>query len=117
MGDRAYWLDLFTPKTWAKSLEAGGNVSGSGGNVSGFRAGRQAYVSKIKPGDHLIPASLIVEARFIALRVMGKYRHLSGQRLGFTRSSPPAASACRSTAFFYSATSPRLTGHRTLVPQ
>ena len=59
MAARAYWLDLFTPKTWNEFLEAGGEVSG-------FRPGRRAFVSKIKPGDHLL-CYLTGVSRFVGL--------------------------------------------------
>jgi predicted RNA-binding protein len=47
MSSRAYWLDLFTGKTWKEYLDAGGKVSG-------FRESRWRTVQKIKPGDYLI---------------------------------------------------------------
>lgn len=59
MADRAYWLDLFTYKTWTEFLEAGGDVSG-------FRLGRQVYVAKIKPGDYLL-CYLTGVSRFVGL--------------------------------------------------
>ncbi len=56
---RAYWLDLFTPKTWAEFLDAGGDVSG-------FREGRRGLVAKIKPGDYLL-CYLTGVSRFVGL--------------------------------------------------
>lgn len=47
MGNRTYWLDLFTGKTWEKFIK-------SGASVSGFRKRRQTLAKKIQPGDYLI---------------------------------------------------------------
>jgi hypothetical protein len=47
MGSRAYWLDLFTAKTWQEFLAAGGEVSG-------FSPRRWRTVQSIKPGDYLL---------------------------------------------------------------
>lgn len=40
----AYYLDLFTPETWAKFIE-------HGGTVSGFRARQGKTAQRIRPGD------------------------------------------------------------------
>lgn len=47
MGNRNYWLDLFTGVTWEEFLAAGGNVSG-------FRESRWTAVQKIRPGDCIL---------------------------------------------------------------
>jgi hypothetical protein len=47
MKDRAYWLDLFTGKTWDEFLRAGGDVSG-------FRSGRWKTAQQIRVGDYLL---------------------------------------------------------------
>jgi len=59
MGNRNYWLDLFTGVTWAEFQKAGGNVSG-------FRSSRWAAVQKIKPGDYLL-CYLTGVSRFIGV--------------------------------------------------
>ena len=56
---RAYWLDLFTGTTWAEFLA-------KGGTVSGFRLGRKAWASRIKPGDYLL-CYLTYVSRFIGI--------------------------------------------------
>lgn len=56
---RAYWLDLFTWKTWQEFLAAGASVSG-------FRQGRRGYVEQMKPGDYLL-CYLVGVSRFIAM--------------------------------------------------
>jgi hypothetical protein len=43
----AYWLDLFTGKTWDEFLAAGGMVSG-------FRETRCKTVFRMRPGDYLL---------------------------------------------------------------
>lgn len=43
-GRMAYYLDLFTPETWAKFLE-------HGATVSGFRERQQKTAQRLKPGD------------------------------------------------------------------
>ena len=46
---RAYWLDLFTWKTWQEYLAAGASVSG-------FREGRRGYVQQLfDPHRQLFP--------------------------------------------------------------
>jgi EVE domain len=47
MPERSYWLDLFTPQTWAEFQKAGSSVSG-------FRESRWAAVQKIQKGDYLL---------------------------------------------------------------
>ncbi|MHB1416509.1 MAG: EVE domain-containing protein [Chloroflexota bacterium] len=47
MGDKTYWLDLFTWRTWQEFLKAGGEVSG-------FREQRWNTVQQIKEGDYLL---------------------------------------------------------------
>lgn len=59
MGQRNYWLDLFTWTTWQEFLEAGGTVSG-------FRETRWAATQRIKVGDHLL-CYLIGVSRFIGV--------------------------------------------------
>jgi hypothetical protein len=59
MTERTYWLDLFTDKTWREFLA-------SGGRVSGFREGRKAHVSKVKPGDYFL-CYLTGVSRFVGL--------------------------------------------------
>lgn len=56
---RAYWLDLFTWKTWQEFLAAGASVSG-------FRQSRWGYVKQMKPGDYLL-CYLVGISRFIAI--------------------------------------------------
>lgn len=64
MPGAAYWLDLFTGKTWKEFLEAGGQVTG-------FRERRWKTVQKLRPGDHLL-CYLTGVSRFIgALAVTG----------------------------------------------
>ncbi len=55
----AYWLDLFSAKTWQEFLDAGGTVSG-------FREGRWSMVQKLKPGDKLL-CYLTGISRFIGI--------------------------------------------------
>ena len=43
-GGPSYWLDLFTPTTWAEFVAAGATVSG-------FRQHARGTVSRIRPGD------------------------------------------------------------------
>ena len=43
----AYWLDLFTGKTWDEFREAGGTVTG-------FRQGSAGICNRIRPGDILL---------------------------------------------------------------
>jgi predicted RNA-binding protein len=59
MDTRDYWLDLFTGVTWEQFLKAGGNVSG-------FRQSRKAYVKQVKPGDYLL-CYLTGVSRFIGI--------------------------------------------------
>lgn len=59
MGDRNYWLDLFTGITWKEFLSAGGEVSG-------FRERRWKTVQRIKPGDYLL-CYLTGVSRFIGI--------------------------------------------------
>lgn len=59
MGQRNYWLDLFTGSTWEEFKAAGGKVSG-------FRESRWATVQKIRPGDYLI-CYLTGVSRFIGV--------------------------------------------------
>lgn len=47
MGDRNYWLVLFTAETWDEFTK-------SGGDVMGFRQSRWSTVRKIQPGDYLL---------------------------------------------------------------
>src|SRR3954469_8854229 len=66
MADRAYWLDLFSAKTWAEFLA-------SGGSVSGFREGRRGYIKKVKPGDYFL-CYLVGISRFVGiLEVQSEY--------------------------------------------
>jgi hypothetical protein len=59
MGQRSYWLDLFTGSTWQEFLA-------SGAKVSGFRESRWKTVQKIKPGDYLL-CYMTGIGRFIAV--------------------------------------------------
>lgn len=59
MGNRNYWLDLFTGVTWKEFLAAGGEVSG-------FRESRWPAVQKIKSGDYLL-CYLTGVSRFIGV--------------------------------------------------
>ena len=62
---RAYWLDLFTGKTWDEFLRAGGDVSG-------FRSSRRKSVRKISIGDYLV-CYLTGVSRFVGvLEVTGE---------------------------------------------
>lgn len=56
---RAYWLDLFTRKTWQEFVAAGASVSG-------FREGRWRTVQQMKPGDYLL-CYLIGVSRWIGV--------------------------------------------------
>jgi hypothetical protein len=47
MGERRYWLDLFTWTTWQEFLDAGATVSG-------FRERRWKVVQKVRPGDYFL---------------------------------------------------------------
>jgi hypothetical protein len=58
-GERIYWLDLFTRKTWQEFLAAGASVSG-------FRMGRWRTVQQMKPGDYLL-CYLIGVSRWIGV--------------------------------------------------
>lgn len=42
-----YWLDLFTPKTWAAFKQ-------NGGLISGFREGQRRSAERVKPGDKFL---------------------------------------------------------------
>ncbi len=44
---RAYWLDLFSVKTWQEFIDAGANVTG-------FREKRWATLRKVKQGDYFL---------------------------------------------------------------
>lgn len=59
MGERNYWLDLFTGTTWQEFLNAGGNITG-------FREKRWKIVQQIKVGDYLI-CYLTGVSRFIGI--------------------------------------------------
>lgn len=56
---RAYWLDLFTGKTWNEFL-------GAGATVSGFRPSRRKAVRRMKVGDYLV-CYLAGVSRFVGL--------------------------------------------------
>jgi len=45
--ERRYWLDLFTGRTWAEFLKAGGTVSG-------FRESKWSTVQQLRAGDYLL---------------------------------------------------------------
>src|SRR5215213_12030862 len=60
MGERNYWLDLFTGTTWHEFLEAGGKVTG-------FRKRRWKTVQQIKTGDYLL-CYLTGVSRFIGVQ-------------------------------------------------
>jgi hypothetical protein len=47
MGERNYWLDLFTGTTWQEFLDAGGSVTG-------FRERRWKTLQQVKAGDYLL---------------------------------------------------------------
>src|SRR5215213_11035329 len=59
MGERNYWLDLFTGTTWHEFLEAGGKVTG-------FRERRWKTAQQIKAGDYLL-CYLTGVSRFIGV--------------------------------------------------
>jgi hypothetical protein len=45
--ERAYWVQVFTPKTWQRFI-------GAGANVTGFRERRWNHIQKIKAGDRIL---------------------------------------------------------------
>lgn len=45
--ERNYWVQVFTPSTWQRFLQAGGTITG-------FRQLRWNYIQQIKPGDWLL---------------------------------------------------------------
>lgn len=47
MGDRTYWLDLFTVETWNEFVAAGATISG-------FRESRWSTVRRFQAGDYLL---------------------------------------------------------------
>lgn len=47
MGERNYWLDLFTGTTWQEFLDAGGTTSG-------FKERHRRALSKVRVGDYLL---------------------------------------------------------------
>jgi hypothetical protein len=47
VSERAYWLNLFSPKTWAEFLKAGGTVTG-------FRESRWRTAQRIALGDYFL---------------------------------------------------------------
>ncbi|HLK13600.1 MAG TPA: EVE domain-containing protein [Fimbriimonadaceae bacterium] len=59
MPERAYWLDLFTPETWAEI----GKIDYA---VSGYRANREAHAKKVRPGD-LFLCYLTGKSRFVGI--------------------------------------------------
>jgi predicted RNA-binding protein len=57
---RAYWLVVFTEKTWAEALAAGGNIVG-------FRSASRNNFEKIAVGDYLL-CYLTGISRFVAVQ-------------------------------------------------
>jgi hypothetical protein len=47
MGNRNYWLDLFTGQSWQEFLDAGGDISG-------FSENRWKTLQKVRPGDYFL---------------------------------------------------------------
>lgn len=45
--ERTYWIQVFTPATWLRFVDAGGTVTG-------FRQGRWNHIQTIKPGDRIL---------------------------------------------------------------
>ena len=109
---RAYWLDLFTGKTWREFLAAGGTVSG-------FRESRRNSVGRMRPGDYLLghhdrvhddhPLELILDLSPVA--VPGAEVHYRRRGQLFFR----APSAPRSLALVERG--PTVTRHHTYVSQ
>ena len=56
---RAYWVVVFTVKTWEEALAAGGNIVG-------FRSGTRGNFDKIAVGDYLL-CYLTGVSRFVAV--------------------------------------------------
>ena len=68
MNERAYWLDLFSHKTWTEFLKAGGTVTG-------FRESRWRTAQRIAPGDYFL-CYLTGVSRWVGLlEVAGKVFH------------------------------------------
>ena len=57
---RGYWVVIFTLKTWAEALAAGGNIVG-------FRSSSKGNFQKMAIGDYLL-CYLIGISRFVAVQ-------------------------------------------------
>ena len=83
MGDRRYWIDVFTPRTWLEFLAAGGVVSG-------FPHRARKTVSDIAVGDWLVCYVAGISRWIAVLEVVGTHftddsRDLGRWRLPGTR--------------------------------
>jgi hypothetical protein len=68
VSETAYWLDLFSHKTWTEFLKAGGAVTG-------FRESRWRTAQRISPGDYFL-CYLTGVSRWVGLlEVTGKAFH------------------------------------------